>query len=93
MTSLRSLITAAALVLLLGAAPSSRAEAAPSQASGPVQAAPERAGSNEASDDYAAREEQAPELAKFKGGEHEHIYIGSTVVVVLLVVLIIVLIR
>jgi hypothetical protein len=94
MTVLRAFAPAGvALLLLLGAVPSARAEAPPSNASSPSQASPARAGATSAeAGGYAAREAQAPELAKFEGGEHEHIYIGSSVVVVLLVVLIIVLV-
>lgn len=91
----------AALLLLLGAAPSARAEAAPlhaSSANSPGQPTPARSADpsgetvEPAAGDYAAREAKDPELAKFAGGEHEHIYIGSSVVVVLLVVLLIVLV-
>jgi hypothetical protein len=94
MNALRSFApAAAALFLLLGLAPSARAEAVPSPASSPAQAVPARPGAAQTpAEDYAAREAKAPELAKFEGGEHEHIYIGSSVVVVLLVILIVVLV-
>ena len=94
MSVLRTLAPAGvALLLLLGVAPAARAEAAPATTTSPVQAAPgHSSAASEASGDYAAREAKAPELAKFEGGEYEHVYIGSSVVVVLLVVLIIVLV-
>jgi len=94
MSFLRSFASAGVgLLLLLGAAPLARAEAVPSSTTSPAQQAPARSeASTEAAGDYAAREAKAPELAKFEGGEYEHIYIGSSVVVVLLVVLIVVLV-
>lgn len=42
-----------------------------------------------AAGDCAAREAKDPELARFEGGEHEHIYIGSSVVVVVVVLLLV----
>jgi hypothetical protein len=42
------------------------------------------------SEDYAAREANAPGLAKFEGGDHVVVFASSTVLVVLLVVLILV---
>jgi hypothetical protein len=41
-------------------------------------------------EDYAAREANAPDLAKFEGGDRVVVFASSTVIIVLLVVLILV---
>jgi hypothetical protein len=88
----RFVITALfATLLLQGAARAGEPGAPPVAAGDRARAAPESEPAAPTGD-YAQREARSRELESFQGGEHEHIYIGSTVVVVLLVVLVVVLV-
>lgn len=68
-------------------APSQVAQRAPDEIGQPAR----RPGGPQASQSYAAREQAAPELADFQGGDGRLYIGGSTVAVVLLIVLLIVL--
>jgi hypothetical protein len=86
----QSFVTAALFAtLLFGGASQASAAAPPPAAARPQE---ERSAPQSEPGDYAQREDRSRELETFKGGEREHIYIGSTIVVVLLVVLVVVLV-